>query len=294
MTNSESWSSPTPPVLQVDPPSSMIERTTLILESFDSHTTRLTLEEVTRRTRLPRSTVHRILDKLVRVDWLEHLSSGYRLGRRALGVAGDGSSHAEIRAAAAPLLHELHMQTGMVVHLAVLDRSDSVYLDKVGGRQASSLPTRVGGRSPAYSTADGKSMLAWLDPEWVDSLYPDRLNRCTERTIADISTLHRELDQIRRRRGVAFERGESVRSIASVGVAVRGPEGPVAAISLCGDVRTARLERVAHLVIAVAHETSRALDSALRSARRGPYGPRRYLGREHYPGPTGQSLHATS
>ncbi|MGF7123248.1 MULTISPECIES: IclR family transcriptional regulator [unclassified Rhodococcus (in: high G+C Gram-positive bacteria)] len=245
--------------LRGEPPVSMIERTTLILESFDSRTSRLTLEEVTRRTRLPRSTVHRILDKLVQLDWLEHLTSGYCLGGRAMALSADDDSQTEIRAAAAPLLHELHLQTGLVVHLAVLDRSQSVYLDKVGGRLAATLPTRVGGRGPAYSTAGGKSMLAWLDPERIDGLYENRLSRCTDRTITDISALHLELGRIRHRRGLAYERGEAVRGVACVGAAVHLRDRPVAAISLCGDARSGKLEHFAPLVLDATREASRVL-----------------------------------
>jgi len=245
-----------------EPPVSMIARTTLILESFDSRTERLTLEEVTRRTGLPRSTVHRILDKLVQVEWLEHLSSGYRFGRRALALSAHQDGHAELRAAAAPVLHELHLQTGLVVHLSVLDRRHIVCLDKLGGRLAASVPTRVGGRTPAHATAGGKALLAWLARDRVDRLYAAHLGRCTDRTIADITALHRELASIRDRCGVAFERGEYARGVACVGVAVHGPDLPLAAISLSGDVRTVRLERVAPLVAAA----TRTLDASLRAA----------------------------
>lgn len=255
--------------LRREQPPSMVERMTLILDAFDGPTARLSLEEVVSRTLLPRSTVHRILDQLVRSHWVEHASFGYRLGRRALGLGGGDGGHARIRAAAAPLLHELHLRTAMVVHLAVLDGGETVCLDKVGGRFAASFPSRVGGRLPAYSTAGGKAMLAWMDPENVDSLYRGGLNRCTERTIADPVTLHRELDRIRRRRGVAFERGEAVRDIACVGVAVRGIDGPVAGISLCGDARTAQLERVAPLVAHAAREVSRILCPDSDAPRRG-------------------------
>ncbi|MEU1522078.1 IclR family transcriptional regulator [Nocardia rhamnosiphila] len=250
-------------------PPSMVERMTLILDAFDGPAVRLPLEEVVSRTLLPRSTVHRILDQLVRSHWVEHASVGYRLGRRALGLGGGDGGHAQIRAAAAPLLHELHLRTAMVVHLAVLDGGETVCLDKVGGRFAASLPSRVGGRGPAYSTAGGKAMLAWMDPENVDALYKRRLNRCTERTIADLVTLHQELDRIRQRRGVAYERGESVRGVACVGVAVRGVDGPVAGISLCGDARTAQLERVAPLVARAAREVARTMYPESGVPRRG-------------------------
>ncbi|QNG17924.1 IclR family transcriptional regulator [Rhodococcus triatomae] len=250
-------------------PASMVERMTLILDAFEGRASRLTLEEVACRSGLPRSTVHRILDQLVRVGWVDHASFGYCLGRRALGMGGGDNGQGQIRAAAAPLLHELHMQTGMVVHLSVLDGGEGVYLDKLGGRLAATLTSRVGGRVPAYSTAAGKAMLAWVDPERVDALYGPRLTRTTDRTIGDLTTLHQELNRIRRRRGLAFERGEAMRGVACVGAAVRGHDGPVAGISLCGDARTAALERVAPLVVDAAREVSRTLYPELGAPRRG-------------------------
>ncbi|MER7078003.1 transcriptional regulator, IclR family [Saccharopolyspora kobensis] len=236
-------------------PPSMVERMTLILDSFERCSVRLTLEDVARRTHLPRSTAHRILDQLVRLDWLRHTAAGYSLGRRALRLGGRANAHGELRNAAAPLLHDLQMRTGMVVHLAVLDGVEIRYLDKVGGRFAASVPSRVGGRAPAHSTALGKAMLAWLEPEAVDELLGEHIGRLTDRTIADLDTLHQELDRIRRRRGLAFERGECVRSLACAAVAVRGPEGPVGSISLVGRVQTP-LEKVAPLVVDAARQVS--------------------------------------
>ena len=64
--------------------------------------------------------------------------------------------------AAAPLLGELHRATGLVVHLAVLDGPDVVYLEKIGDR---AFPTRVGGRQPAHCTAVGKAILAYCDDD---------------------------------------------------------------------------------------------------------------------------------
>ncbi len=252
-----------------DLPPSMVERMTLILDAFDGPSTRLTLEQVASHTRLPRSTVHRILDQLVRLNWVEHSSTGYSLGRRAVGLGGADRGHSQLRAASAPYLHELHMQTGMVVHLAVLDGGESVYLDKIGGRFAAALPSRVGGRAPAYTTAGGKAMLALMEPEDVDALYPDLLSRRTERTIDDLSALHQELNRIRQGRGVAFERGESVRDVACVGTAIRSYDGPVGAISLCGDARTVQLERVAPLVVRAAREVSKTMYPDVDTSRRG-------------------------
>jgi DNA-binding IclR family transcriptional regulator len=239
-------------------PPSMVERMSLILDAFASPTTRLTLEQVARATHLPRSTSHRILDQLVKLDWLAHTAFGYSLGRRALGLGGGDKVDDELRAAAAPYLHDLQVRTGMVAHLATLDEAEVCYLDKIGGRFAGVVPSRVGGRAPAYCTALGKSMLAWLEPEEVDRLLAGGLNRFTGRTIGDLGMLHQELHRIRMRNGLAFESGESFPAIACVAAAVRGPEGPLGAISLVGDL-TAPIERLAPLVLNAARAVSEEL-----------------------------------
>lgn len=239
-------------------PPSMVERVTLIMDAFTGRTTRLSLEDVARHTQLPRSTAHRILEQLVRLRWLEHTHFGYGLGRRALGLGGGDGAHAEIRAVAAGRLHHLQIRTGLVVHLAVLDEGQVLYLDKAGGRFAAHVPSWVGGRTPAPATALGKAMLAWLEPEDVESRIADTLGKLTPRTIADLPTLHQELHRIRQRRGLAFEHGEFFPGIACVAAAVRGPEGPVAAISLAGEARTP-LEKVAPLVVDAARQVSREL-----------------------------------
>ncbi|MFS0694440.1 IclR family transcriptional regulator [Streptomyces nitrosporeus] len=233
----------------------MVERMTLIMDVFEGRTARLSLEEVARSTHLPRSTAHRILDQLVRLRWLEHTGLGYALGRRALGLGGGDGAHSRIREAAAARLHHLQMKTGLVVHLAVLDGAEVYYLDKAGGRFATTVPSRVGGRAPAHSTALGKAMLAWLEPEDVEARAAGSISRLTQRTISDIGTLHQELNRIRRRHGLAFERGECFPGIACVATAVRGPEGPVAAISLVGDAWSP-LEKVAPLVVDAARQVS--------------------------------------
>ncbi|MGH3095058.1 MAG: IclR family transcriptional regulator [Streptosporangiales bacterium] len=255
-----------------DLPPSMVERMTLILDVFEGRTARLTLEEVSRRTQLPRSTAHRILEQLVRLRWLQRTALGYSLGQRVLGFGDRDGSYADIRSVAAPLLQDLQLKTGMIVHLAVLDGAEVYYLDKVGGRFATMVPSRVGGRAPAHSTALGKALLAWLEPEQVDERVGAALGRLTHRTIADLGTLHQELHRIRRRHGLAFERGECFPGISCVAAAIRGPEAPVASLSLVGD-RRAPLEKLAPLALDAARQAGRELfepDAGGRSAAATP------------------------
>lgn len=239
-------------------PPSMVERMTLILEAFEGPSTRLSLEQISRITHLPRSTAHRILDQLIRLEWLSHSAFGYSLGSRSLTLGGSTGVHEDIRAAASPVLQQLHVRTGLVVHLAVREGAEIRYLDKLGGRFMTAVPSRVGGSAPAHCTALGKAMLAWTDAEVVDREIGPSLEHPTGQTVGDLERLHQELHRIRARRGLAFERGECVPEIACVAAAVRGPDGPVAAISMCGEV-SAPLERGAPLVVEGARCVSDAL-----------------------------------
>ncbi|WP_280490076.1 IclR family transcriptional regulator [Nocardia carnea] len=233
-------------------PPSVVDRMTLILEVVGNARTHLTLEEIAVRTRIPRSTTHRILDRLVRLGWLVRHGKTYRLGDRALGLGGRETGYSALRAAAFPLLHTLAMSTELVVHLSVLDGTDVVYLDKFGGRAAADVPSLVGGRAPAWCTAGGKALLAWLPAEQIDSMLEHVIRKRTATGIGDLAVLHMELNRVRARNGVAFERGECFADISCVGAAVRGPDGPIAGISLVGTGQ-ASLERLAPLVLNTAH-----------------------------------------
>lgn len=239
-------------------PPSMVERVTRILEAFESGPARLALEEVTIRSGLPRSTVHRILEQLVRLDWIDHGPFGYRLGSRAVSLGGD-TTRDRLREGAAPYLHELAVQTGAVVHLEVLDGTCTYCLDKLGGPQSATVPTRVGGRVPAYATAAGKAILATFDPEHVDGLYGARMTPCTRHTVTDRVALHHELNRIRKRHGIAFDREEAMDGVASVAAPLRSARVPAAAVSLAGDARTFRLDWTAPLVADYARRISQAL-----------------------------------
>lgn len=263
-------------------PISMVERMTLILDEFTSPVLHLTLEDVAQRTHLPRSTAHRILDQLVRLQWLDHGAYGYSLGCRALSLGGGEGHLLRLREAAAPVLHALHHRTGLVVHLAVLDGAAVQYLDKVGGPGATSVPSRVGGRAPAHRTALGKAMLCWLPAEDVDLHFGQGVQTRDGvgggLSATEVSALHMELNAVRRRSGLAFEHGECHARLGCVASAVRGPEGPVAALSLVGHADTP-LTRVASLVSAGAAQVSRELFPRFRPPSQARMRGRRVLGR---------------
>lgn len=235
---------------------------THIMDTFELPLAALSLEEVTLRSGLPRSTTHRILEQLVQFEWVSHIDNLYSLGQRSLRLGAREIVYTQLRSASHARLHELACRTGLVVHLAALDGQEIYYVDKFGGPGAHNVPSEVGGRAPAHCTALGKGILANLPPEIVHELYTGPVSPGrTTRSIADLGALHRELAKVRARHGLAFERGECFANISCVGTAVSTPRGPVAAISVVAEFG-APVERLAPLVLEYAQAISNDLAHA--------------------------------
>jgi DNA-binding IclR family transcriptional regulator len=212
----------------VETPSAVIDRVSLVLDAFDGPG-RLTLAQIVRRTGLPRSSAHRMLERLVALRWLRRSGRDYELGMRLVELGSLAVHQDRLHRAAIPLLHDLHRATGLVVHLAVLDGSDVVYLEKIGDRMVAAIPTRVGGRQPAHCAAVGKAMLAYNDEADV----VDLATRKTRYSISTPAQMRDELVKVRAR-GVAFDREESLAGFGCVAAAIGAPGDAVAAVSVCG------------------------------------------------------------
>ncbi|AMO61438.1 IclR family transcriptional regulator [Mycolicibacterium phlei] len=214
----------------VETPSAVLDRVSLVLDAFDGPG-RLTLAQIVRRTGLPRSSAHRMLERLVQLRWLRRDGRDYELGMRLVELGSLAVHQDRLHRAAVPLLHDLHRATGLVVHLAVLDGTDVVYLEKIGGPMAAAIPTRVGGRHPAHCSAVGKAMLAFARDLDVDSI--DLNNRRTRYSIGSAAQLRTELSKARAH-GVAFDREESLVGFGCVAAPIGRPGEAVAAVSVCG------------------------------------------------------------
>lgn len=247
---------------------SMIDRVATILGAFNGPASR-TLAQIVAQTGVPRSSAHRILEHLVKIRWVTHDRGTYRLGLGVLELGGLAAHQNQLRSVALPYMHELAGVTGMVVHLAVLDGPEIVYLDKIGGPFAVRVPSRVGGRQPAYCTAAGKSLLAFADERArYDSLAAAPLGR-TSRSITIGYRLEQELCRVRER-GVAFDREEAVTGVGCVASPLGPPDNPNAALSICGPITQVHFEQ---LIMPVRTAASQIWNSFNGDAKRpGPRG----------------------
>jgi DNA-binding IclR family transcriptional regulator len=248
-------------------PASMVDRVVLILSIFErSSCEALTAGQISVCSGIPRSSVHRILQQLVSARWLKRHEDGYALGLRMFEIGSLIAHRSRITSAARPFIHELAQRSGQVVHLAVLDQQDVVYLDKVGGAGADrafadALPSRVGGRLPAHCTAAGKVLLAYSPPAAVSEYHATGLQRRTEASLATPAALEAAIAAVRSS-GYATERDEAVRGVACVAAPVRNCDEVVAAVSICGPRDQMRARDLPSLVLWTAAEISRNMTRA--------------------------------
>jgi DNA-binding IclR family transcriptional regulator len=215
------------------PDRTVLGRLDAILASFDGSDRVLALSEISRRVGLPKSTVHRLADQLCAVGWLERNSGGYRVGLKLLELGGIALQRNGLREVAFRHIYALALKTGLAVQLGILDHGEVVYLERIVLTRFG-LPTRVGGRQPAYCTALGKAMLAFEDETSQDSVLAN-MPRRTEFTITDPRALKAEFESVCRT-GVAYDREEAYKGLVCVASPIRSSGRAIGAISVTGPI----------------------------------------------------------
>ncbi|WP_224763596.1 IclR family transcriptional regulator [Salinibacterium sp. ZJ70] len=241
-------------------PNAMVDRVVLIMNAFKGSRARLGLADVVEATGLPRSSAHRILQQLAGAGWLEREHNGYRLGLGIFELGALVGYRSRITHAARPLLRELSAGR-YVAHLAVLDGTDVVYLDKVAGATPARLPSRVGGRVAAHATGVGKAILAHSSNEIVDAYIARGLERYTSTTLTEPGELLAELSRIRTR-GAAFDDGEAVPGVSCVAVPIFDRGAVHAAVSVCAAAESLDVQSLQGRVRATAAAIERRLAEA--------------------------------
>lgn len=233
---------------------SMLDRLDLILGTVEE-AGYLTLSGVVERTGLPRSTVHRLLIQMERRRWLFRVGRNYELGVRLFDLGTKGVRNHWFYRRSLPALHRLHAQTGYVVHLTYLDGADAVFWEKIGpGKFGAAVPSRIGNRMPANSTASGKALLAAQPPGFIDAL--GAFASVTERTLHSVPAMRRELEAVRKR-GYATDEGECLPGIGCFAATVhaggydaKDAHRTTAAISVCVPLERLDSRLIAPLIAA--------------------------------------------
>lgn len=204
-----------------------------VLDAYSDGHTVFTLSEISRRAGLPLTTTHRLVGELERWGGLERGEDGrYRIGLRLVELAALCPRGTGLRDVALPFMQDLYEATHQNVQLAVREGTDGVYIERIAGRQAVPVRTRIGAHWPLHATGVGLVLLAFAPPALQEEVLAAPLARFTAHTITDPVTLRRTLAEVRRT-GISLSDRQITDDAYSVGAPVTGPDGScVAALSV--------------------------------------------------------------
>lgn len=242
-------------------PASAAERLLAVLAAFDRSAPTLSLTEISRRAGLTLPTAHRLVGLLTAWGALERDATGvYRIGLRLWELGALAPRAVPLREAAMPYLEDLYEATHENVQLAVRDRMEVVYIERISSRSAVNVLARVGAHWPLHATGVGLVLLAHSDPAVQEEyLASEQLEAFTPFTIADPAALRRMLAEVRHG-GFAVSDRQITDDALSVAAPVRDARGEVvAAVSIVVPSAGARPGALAPTVRLAGLGISRAL-----------------------------------
>lgn len=235
---------------QNDSSSTAVERTLQILEAVAQREGGLSNAELSRKLKIPKSSASYILRTLEQHGYLRRDGGAgrYRLGMKVLSLSRAALSGIDVREVALPIMRHLVDRIHITTHLAILDQNEAVYVEKVEAPGFIKMNTWIGRRMEVHSTAVGKALLAYLDPNHRDGILRHRgLKKLTPHTITTIPRLLQELERVRQL-GYSIDDEENSLGARCVGAPIFNAEGGIeAAIASTGTINDVPQEAVAHM-----------------------------------------------
>lgn len=220
------------------------------------------LPELSAAMKLHKTTTHRIAHVLESRGLLRRGpdSTRYRLGLHLYDLGCHALDNVNIREEARPIMTRVAFEVGETVHLAVLDRAEVLYIERIEAQRSLTMGSKLGARNPIYCTALGKAILAFSPETEVDqALAGCRMQARTRNTITSVLSLKRELGRVHDR-GYAIDDEEIEDGIRCISAPVLNPaDRAVAAISISGPssrVTPDRFQIIGKTVMKAADELS--------------------------------------
>jgi IclR family pca regulon transcriptional regulator len=241
-----------------------------VLEAFTATDTEFTLSEIANRAGLHSGTVFRMVNTLVILGYIQKVENTrrFRLSLKVLDLGFNAIARTDLRTLARPILQSLVGDVIEAASLAALDGAEMVYLERVhAGLVRLGVDVRIGTRLPAYYTAIGHAVLAFLPRETVRQVLalrePVKLTAATPTTLKEID---RSLDHVRKD-GYAVADPEVIIGLRVLAAPVLNIDGhSLAAISAAAPAMNITLEKfvakTAKPVMKAAAELGKALQAS--------------------------------
>jgi IclR family transcriptional regulator, KDG regulon repressor len=240
-----------------------LDRGTTIIE-FLVHQPNLTVSEISTALKMDRSTCNRFLFTLKDLGYITvDERHRYRPTLKMFELGNRAANIVEIRPPARVYMKELAEKYNETVNIGHRDEDDVVTIDVVPGLERIRFDAPIGSRSPIYSLAMGKAILAFR-PEEEQDQYIDSCDfkPLTPNTISNAKDFRDELIKIRKK-GYAIDNEEWDLSMRCVAVPIFDfSEFPSYAMSISGPSARLTDEKIENIITGLT-EAGRSLSREL-------------------------------
>ena len=194
-----------------------------VLEQFFGEVDELGVTELSKRLKLHKNNVFRLLATLEARGYIEQnkATENYRLGIKCLHLGRRYIHHMGLVRQARPILADVARKCRESAFVAIVRRDGVVPLEAAEPEdRAVRITPPIGMTLPLHCTATGKAHLAFDAEEQLKSALPESLKRYTDRTIIDRAALLAQLEAVARD-GYAIDSGEFIEDVSSVAVPIR-------------------------------------------------------------------------
>jgi len=192
-----------------------------VLEQFTGEPDELGVTELSKRLKLHKNNVFRLLATLDARGYIEQnkATENYRLGIRCLRLGQRFVTQTGLLRQARPVMVQVAKVANETTLITVLREGKAIALDAVEAEQPIRVVARVGEPLPLHCTAVGKVHLAFGDDDLRTAL-PETLQKFTERTVVDRQAITQQLRKVAES-GYAIDSGEHIDDVRSVAVPIR-------------------------------------------------------------------------
>jgi IclR family transcriptional regulator, KDG regulon repressor len=170
-----------------------------LLEQFHGEVDELGVTELSKRLKLHKNNVFRLLATLESRGYIEQnkVTENYRLGLKTLEIGQTFIHQMGLLRQSKPVLEAMVRECNETTYVAILRDFNIIYLDAVETDMTVRVVPRVGSWLPAYCTAAGKIQIAHISDEELESyLATKELKPFTANTIIDRNVLRKQLKEV--------------------------------------------------------------------------------------------------
>lgn len=217
-----------------------------VLEEFRGDVDELGVTELSKKLKLHKNNVFRILATLQSRNYIEQnkTNDNYRLGLKCLELGQTFIRQRGMLKQAEPILQTLAQHTGETSYISILRGDEVVYIDSVEPETTVRVVSRLGLNMPAHATAAGKALVAFESEEDLRKRFREELKGFTASTIRDLESLFRDLRTVQEK-GFATDMEEFEEGLRCIAAPIRDyTRKVIGALSISGPANRLTDEKI--------------------------------------------------